>query len=66
MANEFIHGKRCAESLIVAHFAFFQIDRDLVAVNFLRSLHQLRHFVLAEPHSKESVLGAVIGKNICK
>ena len=37
-----------AESLIVAHFAFLQVNRDLIVVDFLRPLHQLRNFVLAQ------------------
>ena len=56
-------GNFARKSLIVAHFASLQIDRDLVVVDVLRPLHQFRNFILAQLHGQESILGAVVGEN---
>src|ERR1700687_3538495 len=64
MTCEFIHGKLRAKSLIIAYFAFLQIDRQLIIVDLLRPLHQLRNFVIGQLHGKKSILGAVVGENI--
>src|ERR1700675_4242718 len=64
MTCEFIHGKLRAKSLIVAHFAFLQVDRQLIIADLLRPLHQLRSFLISQSHGKKSILGAVVGENI--
>jgi hypothetical protein len=66
MADELIDGEFRDESSIVAHFALFQIDNDPIIIDLLRSLHQLRSFVLAEPYRQKPILCTVVGKNIGK
>src|ERR1039458_4077162 len=53
-----------AESLIVSHLAFFEVNRNLIVVDVFRSLHQLRNFVFTQTYGEEAVLRGVIGENV--
>ena len=66
MADEFVHGEGGEESLVVAHFAFFEVDGYPVVVDLECSLHELCDFVVGETHCQEAVLGAVVGENVRK
>src|SRR5271155_1092131 len=44
----------------------FQVDRELIIADLVRSPHQLRDFILAEADSQKPILRAVIGKDVCE
>ena len=64
MPYEFIDGKLRAKSLVVAHFAFLEVHRELIVVNLLRSLYQLHNLILTQLHREETVLRAVVSENV--
>jgi len=47
ISSEFIDRKLRVKSLIVANLALLQINPELIVVDVLGALHQLRNFILA-------------------
>src|SRR5712691_1614668 len=64
MADEVVDVELRPESLVVPHLALLEINRELVVINLLRSLHEFRNLSLAQPDRKETILGAVVGENV--
>src|SRR5579862_1075575 len=64
MPYEFIDGKLGVESLVVADFALLEIDGDFVVVDLLGAAHDRGEFVVGKTDRQESILGAVVGKNV--
>ena len=66
VSDEVIDWKFRPEALIVARFAFFQIDRESVILCTLGALHDCRDFFISQPYSQKSILGRVVGEDICE
>src|SRR5438477_12924470 len=66
MSHELVDRKFGVESLLVPYLAFLQIDRHLVIVDLLRSRHESRHFLFAQSNRKETILRAIVRKNVCE
>ena len=64
MAHKLIDLKAGGKALIVAHLACFQIDGELVIIDFSGSAHELKGVGFAQAHREEAILGGVIGENI--
>ena len=48
MSYKFINREFGKESLIIAHLAFFEIDRDFVVVDVLCPLHHRGNFIIRQ------------------
>ena len=59
-------GKFARKSLIVAHFAFFQIDGQLIVVDLCARCIEFATSSSVRRTVEESILGAVVGENIGK
>src|SRR5438477_461471 len=66
MSHELVDRKFGVESLLVPYLAFLQIDRHLVIVDLLRSRHESRHLLFAQSNRKETILRAIVRKNVCE
>lgn len=64
MSYKFIDREFGQESLIVAYLTFFEIDRDFVVVDVLRSLHHRRNLIIRQQDGQESILGRVVGEDV--
>src|SRR5208282_4150382 len=66
MTREFVHRERRRKSSSVFHSQGFEIDRQPVVFDLLRTTCDFRHLLLVEPHRQQAVLQAVVGKDVGK
>src|SRR6266576_686514 len=66
MPDELIHRKTRRKSVVVMHFALLEIDGEMIVVLVLRPARQLRDLVCAQRHREESILRAVVRKDVRK
>src|SRR5579863_3193742 len=64
LPDKFIHRKSGAEAVVVVYFTLFEINRELISINFSGSSNQYRHFFFRKLHRQEPVLRTVVGENI--
>src|ERR1700722_14333486 len=66
VADKFVDREFSAKALIVPHFALLQVDGELITVYLMSSSHNLSGLILGQQYREETILRAVICKDIGK
>ena len=66
MPDKFVDGKLGAKILDRRGLRISPDQQYLVVVDLLRAPHQRCHFFVAQAHRQETVLCAVVGKDVCE
>ena len=60
--GEFIHGEGCRKAAPILHALRFKINGELVALNFLGAMHDLRNLLVGKTHGQQAILRLLLAK----